>query len=88
MAQEGYESAEVFSVSKEDSQKEWILDSGCSFYMCPNKGWFENYKQIDSGIVLLGNNKPCKVIGIGSLRIRMHDGIERVLKDVRHVPEL
>ena len=56
--------------------------------MCPNKGWFENYKQIDGGTVLLGNNKSCKVIGIGSLRIKLHNGIERVLEDVRHVPEL
>ena len=88
MAQEGYDSAEVLAVSEKDSQKEWILDSGCSFHMCPNKGWFENYKQIDGGTVLLGNNKSCQVIGIGSLRIRMHNGIENVLEDVRHVPEL
>ena len=19
---------------------EWILDSGCTYHMCPNKGWF------------------------------------------------
>ena len=30
--------------------------------MCPNKGLFEKYKQIDGDIVLLGN-KSCKVIG-------------------------
>jgi len=88
VAQEGYDSAEVLVVSEEDSQKEWIFDSGCSFHMCPNKGWFENYKPINGGIVLLGNNKSCKVIGIDSLRIRMHNGIERVLKNVRHVLEL
>jgi len=56
--------------------------------MCPNKGWFKNYKQIDGDIALLGNNKSCKVIMIGSLRIRMHNGVEKVLEDVRHVPEL
>ena len=88
VAQDGYDSAEALAVSGEDSQKEWILDSGCSFHMCPNKGWFENYKQIDGGVVLLGNNKSCKVIGIGSLRLRMYDGMDMVLEDVRHVPEL
>ena len=30
----------------------------------------------------------CKVIGIGTVRIKMHDGIVRNLKDVRHVPHL
>ena len=88
VAQEGYDNAEVLVVLEEDSQKDWILDSRCTFHMCPNKGWFENYKQIDGGTVLLGNNKSCKVIGIGSLRIKLHNGIERVLEDVRHVPEL
>ena len=88
VAQEGYDSVEALVVSEEDSQKEWILDLGCPFHMYPNKGWFENYKQIDGGTVLLGNNKSCKVIGIGSLRIKMHNGIERVLEDVRHVLEL
>ena len=71
-----YDNAEALAVSEEDSQKEWILDSGCSFHACPNKGWFENYKQIDGGTVLLGNSKSCKVIGIGSLRIRMHNNKE------------
>ena len=80
VAQEGYDNAEVLVVSKEDSQKEWILDSRYSFHMCPNKGWFDNYKQIDGGIVLPGNNKSCKVNGISSLRIKMHNGIKRVLK--------
>ena len=30
----------------------------------------------------------CKVIGIGTVRIKMHDGIVRTLKDVRHAPDL
>ena len=38
--------------------------------------------------MLLGNNSPCKVIGIGSVRIKTHDGLERVLPDVRHVLKL
>ena len=36
----------------------------------------------------MGNNISCKVIGIGTVRIKMHDGIVRTLKDVRHVPDL
>ncbi|KAH9771354.1 Integrase catalytic domain-containing protein [Citrus sinensis] len=26
---------------------EWILDSGCTYHMCPNKGWFSNFKELD-----------------------------------------
>ena len=39
-------------------------------------------------MVLLGNNRPCKVQGIGSVRIRFHSGAERVLTNVRYFPEL
>ncbi|PON85524.1 hypothetical protein TorRG33x02_186730 [Trema orientale] len=56
--------------------------------MTPNKHWFEEFKQIDNGQVLLGNNKGCKVVGIGTVRIKMHDGVERVLENVRYLPEL
>ena len=26
---------------------EWILDSGCTYHMCSNKGWFSNFKELD-----------------------------------------
>ena len=34
---EGYELADVLIVSSINSDKEWILDSGCTFHMTPNK---------------------------------------------------
>ena len=36
----------------------------------------------------MGNNAFCKVIGIGSVRLKMSDGIIRELHNVRHIPEL
>lgn len=85
---DGYESAEVLVVSCQQSSTDWILDSGCSFHMCPIKSWFEDLKEQEEGMVLLGNDKACKIKGIGVIRIRMYDGIDRILKDVRFVPEL
>jgi len=35
--------------------------------------------------MLLGNNNPCKTAGIGSIRFRLHDGVERLLIEVRYV---
>ena len=67
---------------------EWILDSGCSYHMCPYRDWFTNYQSIDGGKVLMGNNAACKVVGIGAIKIKMFDGIVRTLLDVKHVPEL
>jgi transposase InsO family protein len=36
----------------------------------------------------MGDNTPCEVIGIGSVKIRTHDGMTRTLTDVRHVPTM
>ena len=56
--------------------------------MTSNDRWFEDYKKIDGGKVLLGNNNPCKVICMSSMRIKTHDGLEMILSNVRHVLEL
>lgn len=75
-------------MTESSMKNEWILDSGCTFHMCPVKFWFEELTETEQGVVLLGNDKSCKLKGIGQIRMRMHDGVDRVIKDVRFVPEL
>ena len=36
----------------------------------------------------MGNNATCKIVGIGSVHVRCHDGIMRTITEVRHVPDL
>jgi hypothetical protein len=36
----------------------------------------------------MGNDISSKVVGIGSIRIKMFDGTVKILTDVRHVPDL
>jgi hypothetical protein len=37
----------------------------------------------------MGNNVAYKIVGIGTIKIRMHDRIVRtILKNVRHMPDL
>ncbi|KAK5832860.1 hypothetical protein PVK06_016665 [Gossypium arboreum] len=78
-------------VSTSDNTKlmsEWVLDSGCSFHMCPNREWFSTYSSVEGGVVRMGNDSSSKVIGIGTVKIRIHDGTIRTLSDVRYVPDL
>ncbi|KAG8483273.1 hypothetical protein CXB51_022363 [Gossypium anomalum] len=78
-------------VSTSDNTKltsEWILDSGCSFHMCPNREWFSTYSSVEGGVVRMGNDSSSKVIGIGTVKIKMHDGTIKTLSDVRYVPDL
>ncbi|KAG8485099.1 hypothetical protein CXB51_021018 [Gossypium anomalum] len=78
-------------VSTSDNTKftsEWILDSGCSFHMCPNREWFSTYSSVEGGVMCMGNDSSSKVIGIGTVKIKMHDGTIMTLSDVRYVPDL
>ncbi|KAL8516313.1 hypothetical protein ACS0TY_014829 [Phlomoides rotata] len=88
VAEEGYNSAEVLTISADRMNDEWVLDSGCSFHMCPNECWFRDLEKLDGGSVLLGNDQSCKVQGIGSIKIRMFDGADRILSKVRYIPDL
>jgi hypothetical protein len=63
----------------------WILDSACSYHMCPHREWFATYEPLNGGSVSMGNDTKCRVVGIGTIRFRVFDGIVRALIDVRHV---
>ena len=36
----------------------------------------------------MGDDHPCNIEGMGTVRIKMDDGIVRELKEVRYVPQL
>ncbi|KAG8474632.1 hypothetical protein CXB51_031261 [Gossypium anomalum] len=87
---EDYSDGELLVASVNDSKvsEEWILDSGCTFHMSPNRDWFITYETLSEGVVLMGNNASCKITGVGTIKVKMFDGVVRTLSDVRHVPEL
>ncbi|KAG8472188.1 hypothetical protein CXB51_036924 [Gossypium anomalum] len=78
----------VASVNNSKVSDEWILDSGCTFHMSPNRGWFITYETMSEGVILMGNNASCKIASVGIIKVKMFDGVVRTLSDVRHVPEL
>ncbi|KAG2692926.1 hypothetical protein I3760_08G075400 [Carya illinoinensis] len=67
---------------------EWIMDSGCTYHMCPNRDWFTDFTKIEGGAVLMGNDSACKTQGIGSIRLKLHNGSIKTLTKVRYVPDL
>jgi len=79
---------DMLSVSTTQFSDVWILDSGCSYHITPNKEWFTTYRSANSSCVYLGDDRCCNIVGIGDVRIRMYDGTVRTLCDVRHIPEL
>ncbi|TYK10877.1 Retrovirus-related Pol polyprotein from transposon TNT 1-94 [Cucumis melo var. makuwa] len=87
-AKTGYESAEVLMVSHRDIQDAWIMDLGCTFHMTHHQDFLTNFQKGDGGKVLLGDNGTCDVKGTGSVQIATHDGMVRILTNVRYVPKL
>ena len=67
---------------------EWILDSGCTYHMCPLKEWFFKFEEVDGGVVYMGSGDVSYITRMGSIRLRNYDGSIRVLTDVRYVPKL
>ena len=51
------------------------FDLGCTYHMYTKKEWFKNLNLMNGGRVLLAENRPCNVAGIGDILIKMHDGI-------------
>lgn len=75
-------------ITDKDSADEWILDSGCMFHMTPNRHFFTEISEFEGGKVIMGNNQHCTVRGIGTVKLKLPDGLFKVLKSVRFVPDL
>jgi hypothetical protein len=52
------------------------------------KEWFSSHKFGDFGKTYLGDDRGHPTIGIGEVKIKMQDGVEQVLRGVKHVPGL
>lgn len=70
---EGYDSAGVLLVAgtRIQTNSKWVVDSGCTYHMCPDKYLFVNYKPFNGGEVMMGNNSMCKVVGLGTIRLNV-----------------
>ncbi|GKA75957.1 retrovirus-related pol polyprotein from transposon TNT 1-94 [Tanacetum coccineum] len=67
----------------------WLFDTGATFHMTARREWFHQYKPISGGgSVYSCNDHELKIIGIGSIMVKMHDGTVRTIRDVRHVKGL
>ncbi|KAE8715745.1 hypothetical protein F3Y22_tig00110160pilonHSYRG00324 [Hibiscus syriacus] len=78
----------MLSISTTQLTDAWILDSGCSHHITPNREWFSTYMSVESGSVYLGDDRCCNIVSIGDVRIKMYDGSVRTLCGVRHIPDL
>nr|GEW57920.1 Gag-Pol polyprotein [Tanacetum cinerariifolium] len=67
----------------------WIFDMGATLHRTARREWFHQYKPIyRGGSVYSFNDHELKIIGIGSIMVKMHNGTVCTIWDVRHVEGL
>ena len=77
--------SDVFSIIiDKKSAYSWILDSECSFYMCQYKEWFDIYKKCDVSTIPIRNDSSFKLIGIGTIKVRILDGVTRASSNIKY----
>jgi hypothetical protein len=75
-------------LSIDNISESWVVDSGASFHATPHRKHFLDYVQGDFGQVHLGDDAPCKIVGMGKVKIKQCNGNQWLLKEVRHVLDL
>jgi hypothetical protein len=75
-------------LSVDNISESWVVDSGASFHATPDRKHFLDYVQDDFGQVQLGDNRPCKIVGMGNVKIKQRNGNQWLLKEVKHVLDL
>uniref|UniRef100_A0A3Q7GJ81 Reverse transcriptase Ty1/copia-type domain-containing protein n=1 Tax=Solanum lycopersicum TaxID=4081 RepID=A0A3Q7GJ81_SOLLC len=78
----------LVTIDPSKSSDVWLMDSACSYHMCPNREWFIDLQEGECGFIHTANNIPLTAYGVGSIQLRNHDGLSRTLTDVRYVPDL
>ena len=79
------EESELHLVNNETT---WVIDSGASFHLTPNRKCFSSYRDGDHGSVWMGNEGACRIVGIGDVWLMTSTGCKLLLKDVLHVSEV
>ncbi|WRX08983.1 Integrase [Theobroma cacao] len=69
------ETDNVLAITNCNLMDTWILDSACCFHICPRHDWFTTYQSVNMGTVQVGDDFSLSVVGIGTIRIKMFDGM-------------
>ena len=74
----GKEIREESALISQVERKNWIIDSGCLHHMTGDMRKFVKFKSHDGGVVRVGNNATCHIIGIGSITLDGKTNIDDV----------
>jgi len=58
-------------------ESEWILEMGSTYHICPKRELFANFEELDVGLISMGDDHTCWLVGRGTIHIRMYNGTLR-----------
>jgi len=70
-----FDGVDAFLPTTESPEKSyWILDSSCLSHMCSISEHFDTYQRCEKDIVNMAKGTRGRVVGIGTVQIRIFDG--------------
>lgn len=70
------------------SHDEWILDSSYHVYIYSIKEYFNVFQKKKTSFVYLGDGSTCDIMGVGTVKIKMFNGVVRTLSGVPYIPKM
>ncbi|GKV26542.1 hypothetical protein SLEP1_g35826 [Rubroshorea leprosula] len=71
----------------EQDNQWWILDFVATMHVCNNPSEFVSLVRGELGKITVATNEKVNIEGIGDVRLNVHIGRAKILKNVRYVPE-
>jgi hypothetical protein len=69
------------------SSERWI-DTGANIHVCADISLFSSYQVGGPGSLLMGNGSHARVLGVGTVNLKLTSGKIMRLKNVQHVPTI
>lgn len=82
VAIEQLETGNALNVSVDESNNEWVIDSGCTHHMTSRRDWFVEFSEKNASKVLLGDYHSVETLRTGTIRVNTHGGSVKYLKNV------
>ncbi|KAF7144281.1 hypothetical protein RHSIM_Rhsim05G0115400 [Rhododendron simsii] len=60
----------------------------CTMHACLKKEYFDNFEERSVGLLSLGDGSPCKIMHVGTVKVKIFDGEVRILGGVAYVPKM
>jgi hypothetical protein len=48
-----------------------VLEFGSTFYVCPQRDWFDSFQEVYGGTMTLADGSTLSVVGVGAVRFKI-----------------